>query len=45
MEVLFVFNNIAQCEEMTEGFPTVYILADKMSLTWINFAKKGDSNH
>ena len=45
MEIPFVFNNIARCEEMTGGFPTAYTLADKMSQAWINFAKKGDPNH
>jgi para-nitrobenzyl esterase len=45
MEIPFVFNNIARCEEMTGGFPAAYTLADKMSQAWINFAKKGDPNH
>lgn len=45
MEIPFVFNNIARCEEMTGGNKDAYILADKMSQSWINFAKTGNPNH
>ncbi|AYQ31932.1 carboxylesterase/lipase family protein [Runella sp. SP2] len=45
MEIPFVFNNIARCEEMTGGFKDAYVLADKMSQSWINFAKTGNPNH
>jgi para-nitrobenzyl esterase len=45
MEIPFVFNNIARCEEMTGGNPDAYVLADKMSQSWINFAKTGNPNH
>lgn len=45
MELPFVFNNIARCEEMTGGTPEAYLLADKMSQAWINFAKNADPNH
>ena len=45
MELPFVFNNIARCEVMTGGGKEAYVLADKMSQAWINFAKKGDPNH
>ncbi|WP_394990385.1 carboxylesterase/lipase family protein [Emticicia sp.] len=45
MEIPFVFNNIARCEEMTGGNKKAYILADKMSQAWINFAKTGNPNH
>jgi para-nitrobenzyl esterase len=45
MELPFMFNNIARCEEMTGGKPDAYILADKMSQAWINFARNGNPNH
>ena len=45
MELPFVFNNISRCEEMTGGTKEAYVLADKMSQTWINFAKTGNPNH
>lgn len=45
MELPFVFNNIARCEEMTGGFKDAYVLADKMSASWINFAKTGNPAH
>jgi para-nitrobenzyl esterase len=45
MELPFVFNNIARCEEMTGGDKAAYILADKISQSWINFAKTGNPNH
>lgn len=44
MELPFVFNNIARCEEMTGGGKQAYALADKMSSAWINFAKSGNPN-
>jgi len=45
MEIPFVFNNIARCEEMTGGEKEAYVLADKMSQSWLNFAKTGNPNH
>ena len=45
MELPFVFNNIARCEEMTGGTKEAHALADKMSQAWINFARMGDPNH
>ncbi len=45
MEIPFVFDNIARCEEITGGFPDAYVLADKISQAWINFARKGNPNH
>ncbi|MGC4037186.1 MAG: carboxylesterase family protein [Chitinophagaceae bacterium] len=44
MELPFVFNNIARCEEMTGGGKQAYALADKMSSSWINFARTGNPN-
>jgi para-nitrobenzyl esterase len=45
MELPFVFNNVARCEEMTGGGKEAYVLADKMSQAWINFARTGNPNH
>ncbi len=45
MELPFVFNNIARCEEMTGGTKEAYALAAKMSDAWINFARTGNPNH
>ncbi|MEJ1239973.1 carboxylesterase family protein [Chryseolinea sp. T2] len=45
MEIPFVMNNIARCEEMTGGGKDAYVLADKSSQAWINFARTGDPNH
>lgn len=45
MEIPFTMNNIARCEEMTGGGKEAYALADKMSQSWINFARSGDPNH
>ena len=45
MEIPFVFNNIARCEEMTGGGKDAYALAEKVSQSWINFARSGNPNH
>jgi para-nitrobenzyl esterase len=45
MELPFVFNNIPLCKEMTGGGEAAYVLADKVSNAWINFARHGDPNH
>ena len=45
MEIPFAFNNISRCEEMTGGTKEAYVLADKMSSAWINFARTGNPNH
>ncbi len=45
MELPFVFNNIARCEEMTGGTKEAYALSEKMSSAWINFARSGNPNH
>jgi len=45
MELPFVFNNIGLWEEITGGGKEAYVLADKMSQAWINFARYGDPNH
>ncbi len=45
VEIPFVFNNIARCEEMTGGTKEAYTLADKVSQAWINFARTGNPNH
>lgn len=45
MELPFAFNNIPLCEEMTGGGEDAYLLADKVSDAWINFARSGDPSH
>lgn len=45
MDLPFVFNNILRCEEMTGGGQKAYLLADKMSEAWIQFARNGKPNH
>lgn len=45
MELPFCFNNIDRCKNMTGGTKEAQILADKMSQSWINFARTGDPNH
>ena len=45
MELPFVFNNIARCQEMTGGGKSAEALAGKMSQAWINFARTGNPNH
>ena len=45
MELPFVFNNISRCEEMTGGTKEAYVLADKVSGAWINFARSGNPNY
>lgn len=44
MELPFVFNNIIRCSKMTGGTPEAYLLAEKMSSAWLNFAKTGNPN-
>jgi para-nitrobenzyl esterase len=45
MELPFVFDNIARCEEMTGGGKEAYTLADRMSRAWLAFARTGNPNH
>jgi para-nitrobenzyl esterase len=45
MEIPFAMNNIARCEEMTGGGKDAYTLSDKMSQSWINFARTGNPGH
>ena len=45
MELPFVFDNISRCEEMTGGGKEAHTLADKMSRSWLQFAKTGNPNH
>lgn len=44
-EIPFVFSNIGRCEEMTGGTKAAYDLADKVSQSWINFARTGNPGH
>ncbi len=45
MELPFVFNNIARCDQMTGATPDAFALAEDVSQAWINFARSGDPNH
>jgi para-nitrobenzyl esterase len=45
MELPFVFNNIARCQEMTGGGKDAYKLAEKVSAAWVNFARSGNPGH
>jgi len=45
MELPFVFDNIAQSENMTGGGKKAKVLANKMSQSWINFARNGNPTH
>ncbi len=45
MELPFVFDNIARSENMTGGGEETNLLADKMSQSWINFARNGNPGH
>ncbi len=45
MELPFVFDNIARCEEMTGGGKEAHALAEKVSTAWVSFAKTGNPNH
>lgn len=45
MELPFVFDNIERGKNMTGGGQAAHDLADKVSRSWINFAKTGNPNH
>lgn len=45
MEIAFCFDNIQRTKNMTGGTKEAQALADKMSSSWINFAKIGNPNH
>lgn len=45
MEIAFCFDNIQRTKNMTGGTKEAQALADKMSSSWINFAKLGNPNH
>lgn len=45
MDLPFVFDNIKKANKMTGGGEAAHVLADKMSQSWINFAKTGNPNH
>jgi para-nitrobenzyl esterase len=45
MEIAFCFDNIQRTKNMTGGTKEAQALADKMSQSWINFAKTGNPNH
>ncbi|WP_082215328.1 carboxylesterase/lipase family protein [Dyadobacter psychrophilus] len=45
MDLPFVFDNIALCEQMTGGGEQAHILAQKISQAWVHFAYTGNPNH
>ena len=45
MEIPFAFDNITLANQMTGGGKKAFILADKMSQSWINFVKTANPNH
>ncbi|MCF0064299.1 carboxylesterase family protein [Dyadobacter chenwenxiniae] len=45
MDLPFVFDNIALCEQMTGGGKEAYILAERISQAWVHFARTGNPNH
>lgn len=45
MEIPFAFDNITLANQMTGGGKEAFILADKMSQSWINFVKTANPNH
>ena len=45
MEIAFAFDNIQRTRNMTGGGPKAQALADKVSMAWLNFAKKGNPSH
>ena len=45
MELPFVFDSVERGKNMTGGGKGAHVLADKVSSTWINFAKNGNPNH
>ena len=45
MELPFVFDNIERGKNMTGGGTAAHDLAEKVSNSWINFARTGNPNH
>ncbi len=45
MDIPFAFSNIERCKEMTGGNKDAYVLSDKISSAYINFARNGNPNH
>lgn len=44
MELPFMFNNIERARTLTGGEKDAYVLADKISSSWISFIKTGNPN-
>jgi para-nitrobenzyl esterase len=44
LEIPFVFDNVAT-DRLSGDAPTKFALAEKMSKTWLQFARTGDPNH
>lgn len=45
MDLPFVFDNIARCEQMTGGGDKAYMLAQRISQAWVHFARTGNPGH
>jgi para-nitrobenzyl esterase len=44
IEIQFVFNNIKIAGPLISKMPEAYALADKVSASWVAFARTGDPN-
>jgi para-nitrobenzyl esterase len=44
IEIPFAFDNVAAAARLTGGGPEAHVLADRISDTWIAFARTGDPN-
>jgi len=44
-EMPFVFDNADLCEHMTGGGESAHVLASRVSMAWMNFARSGNPNH
>jgi para-nitrobenzyl esterase len=45
MDIAFAFDNVASARTLLGDGPEVQALADKMSASWVQFAKTGNPNH
>ena len=45
VEIPFVFNNVKTAGALISQMPTAYALEDKMSTTWVTFARTGNPNN
>src|SRR4029077_12307783 len=45
VEMPFVFNNVKTAGPLISKMPEAYAMEDKMSATWVNFARTGNPNN